>query len=307
MPKISVIGAGNVGSDLARRILERELGDVTLIDIVEGLPQGKALDLLQAGAIEGYDSKIIGSNDFADMKDSDIVAVTAGLARKPGMSRDDLLAKNAEIISDIVEKIVKFAPNSKIIMITNPLDVMTYLAYKKSGFEAKRVIGMAGMLDSARMKTFIAMELNVSTTEIETIVLGSHGDLMVPLPRYTTVKGKPIIELLPAEKIDEIVKRTHEGGAEIVKYLKTGSAFYAPAASAADMIEAITKNTKATIPTCAFLNGEYGLKDVCIGVPAKLGRNGIEEIVELKLTSDERKALSTSAEAVRGNIKKLKI
>ncbi len=307
MPKVSIIGAGNVGSDLARRILERDLVDVTLIDIVEGLPQGRALDLTQAGAIEGYESKIYGSNNYKDIEGSDIVVITAGLPRKPGMSRDDLLFKNAEIVNSIVENIVKYAPSSKILIVTNPLDVMTYLALKRSKFPRNRVFGMAGLLDCARMRSAIAEELKVSTSEVEAIVLGSHGDLMVPLPRYTTVSGKPITQILSQEKIDKIVKRTKEGGGEIVNLLKTGSAFYAPAAAAADMIEAVLKNLKTTIPSCAYLAGEYGLKDICIGVPVKLGGIGIEEIIELELTMDERIMLQRGAESIRENIKKLKL
>ena len=307
MSKISVIGAGNVGADLARRVVERELADVTLIDIVEGLPQGKALDLRQAGAIEGYDSIITGTNDFSEMEDSGIVAITAGLARKPGMSRDDLLKKNAEIISSIVGNVFQYAPKSIMLMVTNPLDVMTYLAYKKSGFDPSRVLGMAGMLDTARMKTFLSMELNVSTNDIEAIVLGSHGDLMVPLPRLTKVNGKPLPELLSKEEIDKIIDRTRHGGAEIVKHLKTGGAFYAPAASAADMIEAIMKNSGAVLPSCVYLKGEYGLNDIYMGIPAKLGKGGVMKIVELDLTEEELGALHTCAEKVKENIKKLTV
>lgn len=307
MPKVSVIGAGNVGADLARRVVERDFADVTLIDIVEGLPQGKALDLRQAGAVEGYESIITGTNDWKELEGSEIVAITAGLARKPGMSREDLLAKNAEIIGSIVEKIFEFAPRSIILMVTNPLDVMTHLAYKKSGFDPKKVLGMAGQLDTARMKTFISIELNVSTNDVEAIVLGSHGDLMVPLPRLTKVKGKPLSKLLSKEKIDAIVDRTRRGGAEIVKHLKTGSAFYAPAASAADMVEAMVKNSKAVIPSCVYLKGEYGLNDIYMGVPAELGKEGVMKVVELDLTEDELKALRACAEKVRENISKLKV
>lgn len=307
MPKVTVIGAGNVGSDLARRILERELADVALIDIVEGLPQGRALDLSQAGAVEGYGKAIVGSNDPSDMKDSDLVVITAGLARKPGMSRDDLISKNAEIVGATVEKIVKFAPNSKIVVVTNPLDVMTYLALKKSNFGPKRVLGMAGILDTARMKTFISMELKIHPRDIEALVLGSHGDLMVAALSQTKVKGKPIMRVLPKEKLDAIVSRTQNGGAEIVNLLKTGSAYYAPAASAADMVEAIIKNTGVTLPVCAYLSGEYGLSDVCTGVPARLGRMGIEKIIQMRLSEEELSALQKSAASIKENIKKLNL
>ena len=307
MPKISVIGAGNVGSDLARRILERDLGDVVLIDIIEGLPQGKALDLTQAGAIEGYESKILGSNDYSDIDGSDMVVITSGLTRKPGMSRDDLLLKNAEIVGQVTEKIIRYAPSSKILMVANPLDAMTYLAYKKSGFPKNSVFGMAGLLDAARMRAFIAEEVGILKVDVEAMILGSHGDLMVPLPRYTTIERKPITELLSKEKIDKIIKRTVNAGAEIVKLLKTGSAFYAPAAAAADMVEAVIKDLKVVIPACVYLDGEYGLTDVCIGVPVKFGVKGVEEIVELELTLDERIALQKAAKSIKENIKKLKI
>jgi len=306
MAKISVIGAGNVGSDLARRILERDIADVALIDIVEGLPQGRALDLTQAGGVEGYKSKITGSNSMADMAGSDVVVVTAGLARKPGMSRDDLLLKNADTVGGVVDKIKEYAPNSIIILVTNPLDVMTYLTLKKTGFGPKRVMGMAGQLDTARMKAFIAMGLNVHPTDVEAMVLGSHGDLMVPVASRTNVKGKPLSKLMPKEQIDAIIKRTQDGGAEIVSLLKTGSAFYAPAASTADMVESIIKDQKKIIPSCCYLSGEYGLNDICIGVPAKLGRKGVEEIVKIDLTNEELEALRKSADSIRENFPKLK-
>jgi malate dehydrogenase len=307
MAKVTVIGAGNVGSDLARRVLERDLADVALIDIVEGLPQGRALDLAQAGAIEKYFSKITGSNSFSDMSGSDVVVVTAGLTRKPGMSRDDLIHKNTEIVGGVVEQIKANAPNSIIIIVTNPLDVMTYLALKKSGFGPKRVLGMAGALDTARMKAFISMELNVHPNDIEAMVLGSHGDLMVPIASRTKVKGKLLAKVMQKEKIDAIIKRTQDGGAEIVALLKTGSAFYAPAASAADMVEAIIKNTKEVIPSCCYLSGEYGLNDICVGVPAKLGKNGVEEVVKIDLSNEELEALKRSAASIRENIVKLKL
>ncbi|MCX5726628.1 MAG: malate dehydrogenase [Candidatus Saganbacteria bacterium] len=302
-----VIGAGNVGSDLARRILERDLGNVVLIDIIEGLPQGRALDLTHAGAIEGYESKITGSNDYSDIDGSDIVVITSGLTRKPGMSRDDLLLKNAEIVGHVTEKIARYAPSSKILMVANPLDVMTYFAYKKSGFPKNSVFGMAGLLDAARMRAFIAEEVGILKVDVEAMILGSHGDLMVPLPRYTTIEKKPITELLSNERIDRIIKRTVDAGAEIVQLLKTGSAFYAPAAAAADMVEAVIKDLKVVIPACVYLDGEYGLTDVCIGVPVKFGVQGVEEIVELELTLDERIALQKAAASIKENIKKLKI
>lgn len=306
MPKVSVIGAGNVGGDLARHILERDLADVALIDIVEGLPQGRALDLTQAGAVEGYKSRITGSNSFSDMAGSDVVVVTAGLARKPGMSRDDLLARNAEIVGGVVDKIREHAPNSIIILVTNPLDLMTYLALKKSGFGPKRVVGMAGHLDTARMKAFIAMGLDVHPKDVEAMVLGSHGDLMVPIASRTKVKGKLLSKLMPAGKINAIIKRTRDGGAEIVALLKTGSAFYAPAASTADMVESIIRDQKKIIPSCCYLSGEYGLNDICIGVPAKLGRRGVEEIVKIDMTKDEIESLKRSAGSIRENFPKLK-
>lgn len=305
--KISVIGAGNVGAEVARRIVEKELADVTLVDIIDGIPQGKALDMLQAGPIVGYNSIITGTNNFADIKDSQIVVVTAGLARKPGMSRDDLLKKNAEIITSVVENIKRYAPNSIILTVTNPLDTMTYLAWKVSGFPPKRVLGMAPLLDLARMSAFIAMELKVPVTDVKATVLGTHGDLMVPVPSQTTVSGKPISELLPKDTIDKIVDRTRNGGAEIVAYLKTGSAYYAPSAAAAYMVEAILKDKKEVICSSVLAQGEYGLKDLHIGLPAKIGKNGVEEIIEIKLTDQEKAALQKSAEAIKAtNLKCVK-
>jgi len=305
MPKVTVIGAGNVGSDLARRILERDLADVALIDIVEGLPQGRALDLMEARAIEGYESRIVGTNDLSAMAGSDIVVITAGLARKPGMSRDDLQARNVEIVGPIVENIVRFAPQSKIIMVTNPLDVLTYLALKKSGFGAKRVMGMAGILDTARMEAFISMELNISSLDVQAMILGSHGDLMVPLLSQTKIMNKPISDFMQKDKIEAIIERTKNGGAEIVNLLKTGSAFYAPAASTADMVQAIINDTKEIMPVCACLSGEYGLSDVACGVPAKLGLDGVEKIVEIKLAPKELESLKRSAQSIKENIAKL--
>lgn len=305
--KVSVFGAGNVGAETARRIAEKNLADVVLVDIVEGLPQGKALDILQSGPVEGFDSKIKGTNDPADIEGSDIVVVTAGIARKPGMSRDDLQAVNAGIVKGITENIKKFAPGSIIIMVTNPLDVMTYLAWKISGFEKRKVFGMAGELDTARMITFISMETGVPSSKIKAMVLGGHGDLMVPLASQTSVNGKPLSALLSREKIDAIIKRTANGGAEIVSLLKSGSAYYAPSASAVKMVEAVLRNKGDIIPSAVILDGEYGLKDVCIGVPAKIGKNGIEKVVELKLPDEDQLMLSRSADSVRESIAKLKL
>lgn len=303
--KVSVFGAGNVGAEVARRIVEKKLADVVLIDIIEGIPQGKALDILQSGPVESFDCKIRGTNAPSDIKDSDIVVVTAGLARKPGMSRDDLQAANASIVKGITENIKKFAPDSIIIMVTNPLDVMTYLAWKVSGFDKRKVFGMAGLLDTARMVAFISMELNIPPSKVEAVVLGGHGDLMVPVISQTKVNGKPITSVLPKEKIDAIVKRTANGGAEIVNLLKTGSAYYAPSSSAVAMVESVIKNKGKVIPSAVILDGQYGLTNVCIGVPAKIGKNGIEKVVELKLTDDEKAMLKRSADSVKENIGKL--
>ena len=302
--KISVIGAGNVGAEVARRIAEKNLADVVLVDIIDGIPQGKALDMLQAGPIVGYDSRITGTNDFSEIKDSEIVVVTAGLARKPGMSRDDLLQKNAQIIRSVTENIKKHAPNSIILAVTNPLDTMTYLAWKTSGFDSNKVLGMAPLLDLARMATFISLELKVPVTQVKAMVLGTHGDLMVPVPSQTTVAGKPIAELLPKEKIEAIVERTRKGGAEIVAHLKTGSAYYAPSAAAAYMAEVILKDKNEVISSSVLAQGQYGLKDLYIGLPAKIGKGGVKEIVEIKLTPEEQAALQRSAESIKANNKK---
>jgi malate dehydrogenase len=294
-----------VGAEVARRIAEKELANVVLVDILEGIPQGKALDMLQSGPIVGFSSPIKGTNDYSEIKDSQIVVVTAGLARKPGMSRDDLLKKNAEITTSVVENIKKLAPDSIILMVTNPLDTMTYLAWKVSRFDTKKVIGMAPLLDAARMAAFIALELKVPVTEVKTMVLGTHGDLMVPVPSQTTVSGKPIKELLSKDKIDQIVDRTRKGGAEIVSFLKTGSAYYAPSAAAAYMVESMLKDKKEVIPSSVFVQGEYGLKDLFIGLPTKLGKSGVEGIVKIELTDEEKEALQRSAEAIKGNNKKV--
>jgi len=306
-PKITVVGAGNVGASVAQYTVEKELGDVVLVDVIEGVPQGKSLDLAQAGPIHRYDSTLIGSNGYDETADSDIVVITAGLARKPGMTRDDLLFKNAEIVGGVVEKIVALSRNAILILVTNPLDAMVQLAWKKSGFPSKRVIGMAGILDSARFRQFIARELNVSVENVTAFVLGGHGDTMVPLPRYSTVAGIPITELLSKEKIDALVQRTANGGAEIVALLKTGSAYYAPAASAVEMVEAILKDKKKILPCAAYLEGQYGVNGLYVGVPVKLGRSGVEQVIEIKLTPDEQAAFKKSADAVRELVDKLKL
>ncbi len=305
MPKITIIGAGAVGATAAQRIAEKGLGDVVLTDIVEGLPQGKALDLMEAGPLFGYDSKITGTNDYKDIEGSDVVVVTAGIARKPGMTREDLLKINTKIIREVSQNIAKYAPDSVVITVTNPLDIMTYVTMKTTGFEPHRVFGMSGVLDSGRFATFIAMELGCSVRDINAMVLGGHGDTMVPLPRFTTVSGVPITELLSEDAIKRLVGRTVNGGAEIVNLLKTGSAFYAPSAAVTNMVEAVVKDTKRVLPACAYLNGEYGNKDIYLGVPVKLGRKGVEEIIELKLASPEKKALDKSAEAVKEGIASL--
>ncbi len=305
MPKITIIGAGAVGATAAQRIAEKELGDVVMTDVVEGLPQGKALDLLESGSLCGYDSKITGTNDYKDIEGSNVVVITAGIARKPGMTREDLLKINAKIIKEVSQNIAKYAPESIVIVVTNPLDIMTYYTMKSTKFEPSRVFGMSGVLDSGRFATFIAMELCCSVRDVRAMVLGGHGDTMVPLPRFTTVAGVPITELLPENIINRLVERTINGGAEIVNLLKTGSAFYAPSAAVANMVEAVVKDTKRILPACAYLNGEYGRKDIYLGVPVKLGRKGVEEIIELELNEDERKALDRSAEAVISGIASL--
>ena len=306
-PKITVVGAGNVGASVAQYAVEKELGDVVLVDVVEGIPQGKALDLAQAGPIHRYDASIVGSNGYDETADSDVVVITAGLARKPGMTRDDLLFKNAEIVGSVVEQVSARSKNAILVLVTNPLDAMVQLAWKKSGFPSKRVVGMAGVLDSARFRTFIAQELNVSVENVTAFVLGGHGDTMVPLPRYSTVAGIPITDLLPKEKIDALVTRTANGGAEIVAYLKSGSAYYPPAASAVEMVEAILKDKKKILPCAAYLEGQYKTKGLYVGVPVKLGRSGVEQIIEITLTPDEQAAFDKSAAAVRELVDKLKL
>ncbi len=302
MRKVSVIGGGNVGASAALYVAESGLADVTLVDIVEGMPQGKALDLSQAGPVRGYDAFVTGTNDFAAIDGSDIVIQTAGFPRKPGMSRLDLLNANAEIIRASAANIKKHAPNAFVIVVTNPLDVMAYLMFRETGFPANRVMGMAGVLDATRFRTFVAMELAVSVNDVQCLVLGGHGDSMVPLPRYTTVSGVPITELLAADVIERLVKRTANGGAEIVGLLKTGSAFYAPAASAVQMAEAILLDKKRVLPAAVHLTGQYGMKDVFCGVPIKLGANGVEQILEINLAADELAALQKSGAEVRQGI-----
>ena len=305
--KLTVVGAGNVGASVAQYAVEKELGDVVLVDVLEGIPQGKALDLAQAGPVHHYDSRLVGSNGYDETAGSDIVVITAGLARKPGMTRDDLLFKNAEIVGAVVEQVAAKSPEAILILVTNPLDAMVQLAWQKSGFPPQRVVGMAGILDSARFRTFIAQELAVSVENVTAFVLGGHGDTMVPLPRYSTVAGIPITDLLPPDKIEALVKRTANGGAEIVGLLKTGSAYYAPAAAAVEMVEAILKDKKKILPCAAYLNGQYGVKGVYVGVPVKLGRTGVEQIIEIKLTAEEQAAFQKSAGAVRELVDKLKL
>src|SRR5664280_155933 len=297
--KVTVVGSGNVGATAAHWLASKELADVVLIDIIEGVPQGKGLDLLQAMPIEKRDSFVLGTNDYADTANSDIVVITAGIPRKPGMSRDDLLNTNYKIMQDVVSNVVKYSPNSIIIVVSNPLDAMAQAAFKLSGFSRNRVIGMAGVLDSARFCTFIAQELNVSVENVTAFVLGGHGDTMVPLARYSTVAGIPITELIEPARLEELVQRTRDGGAEIVKHLKTGSAFYAPSAAAVEMTEAILKDKKKILPCAAYLQGEYGIDGFYIGVPCKLGAAGLEKIIEIKLTPEEDAALKKSAAAVK--------
>jgi malate dehydrogenase len=297
--KITVVGSGFVGQTAAMRLLEKGLGEVVLIDIIEGKPQGLALDLKEAAPVEGYEPTIVGTNDYADTAGSDVVVITAGFPRQPGMSRMDLLGKNAAIMSDVVAKITPGSPNAILIIVSNPLDEMTFLAAERSGFPKERVVGMAGVLDSARLRYFIAEELSVSTTGVEAMTLGSHGDAMVALPRHATVNGKPLPELVDDVTLERLFQRTRDGGAEIVAFLKTGSAYYAPSASVVAMVEAIVRDTKAMLPVCAWATGQYGIDGVYVGVPAKLGRGGVEEIVELDLNDDELGKLRAAAEGIR--------
>ena len=303
--KVTVVGAGHVGATTGLAIANKGLADIVLTDIIERMPQGKALDMMEATPLMGRDAEITGTNNYVDTQGSDIVVITAGLARKPGMSRDDLLFKNAEIIGGVVDEVTKHSPDSIIIMVTNPLDVMAYLAYKKSGFPRERVIGMAGVLDSARFRTFIAMELGISVDNTHAFVLGGHGDSMVPLPRYSTVAGVPITELMSEEQVNRIVQRTRDGGAEIVSLLGTGSAYFAPAWSVAQMVEAILLDRKEILPCAAFLQGEYGVEDAYVGVPVQLGAGGMEKVFEIDLSDDERNAFEDSVAEVKDSIAKL--
>ncbi len=297
--KVTVVGAGNVGATAAQRLAEKELCDVVLVDIIEGVPQGKALDLAEAAPIEKHDAHLVGTNAYDASAGSDIVIITAGIPRKPGMSRDDLLTTNAGIVKKVTQEIASRSPNATLIIVSNPLDAMCHVAFDASRFPKQHVIGMAGVLDSARFRAFIAMELNVSVENTHAFVLGGHGDTMVPLPRYSSVAGIPITELMTPERIEALVKRTRNGGAEIVSLLKTGSAYYAPASAAVEMAESILKDKKKILPCAAYLQGEYGIKDLFIGVPVKLGANGIEQVIEIKLTAEENAALQKSAAAVQ--------
>lgn len=305
--KVTVIGAGNVGTTAAQRIVEKNLADVVLIDVVEGMPQGKALDIIESAPVEGFSASIIGTNNYEDTAGSDIIVITAGLARKPGMTREDLLNKNAEIIKGVVQNSIKYSKDAIIIVVTNPLDIMTQLAQKVSGFPSHRVIGMAGILDSARYRYFIAEALNTSPSQVQAMVLGGHGDSMVPMPRFSTVNGIPISELLPADKIEAINNRTRNGGAEIVALLKTGSAYYAPSASTVEMVQSILLNENKILPCSVLLNGQYQLNNVYCGVPVRLSAKGVESVIELDLTQDELSALKASAAIVAENVAQLKI
>ncbi|MDA0525299.1 malate dehydrogenase [Methanococcoides alaskense] len=307
MKKISVIGSGNVGSTTVQRLAELELGDIVMTDVVEGLPEGKALDIIQAAPVLGYNVDILGTTDYADIADSDVVIITAGIARKKGMMRDDLMKINANIIRDVSENISQYAPEAIVITVSNPLDVMTYATQKYTGLEHDRVFGMSGVLDSSRFAAFIAMELGISVRDVSALVLGGHGDSLVALPQYTTVSGVPISKLLPEETIDRLIQRTINAGTEIVEYLKTGSAFYAPAAAIATMVEAVIKDQKRVLPAAAYLQGEYNENDLYLGVPVILGKNGVEEVLELELTESQQQAFSISAKSVRDGIGKLQL
>jgi malate dehydrogenase len=304
--KITIVGAGNVGATAAHWAAIKELGDIVLMDIIEGMPQGKALDLMEAGPMEGFDANVIGTNGYEETKNSDVVIITSGIARKPGMSREDLLKINADIVGSVTEQIVKFSPKCIIIVVSNPLDTMTYLTYKVSKLPKNRVIGQAGALDCSRFQCFLGMELKMSVKDIKVMLLGGHGDDMVPMPRFSTVNGIPVTELLPKDTIDKIVDRTRKAGGEIVALLKTGSAFYSPSLGAVLMAEAILKDQKRLIPSCVYLEGEYGLKDICFGVPTVLGANGIEKIIELKLNDEEKAMMKKSAESVGKTIAEMK-
>jgi malate dehydrogenase len=305
--KVTVVGAGNVGAMAAQRIVEKELADVVVVDIIEGIPQGKALDMMESAPVERFDARITGSNGYDGTDGSDVFVITAGLARKPGMTRDDLVNKNSEIVGGVVREVARRSPDAILIVVSNPLDAMCEVARRVSGFPRERVFGMAGVLDSARMRWFIAEALGVSVENTHAFVLGGHGDTMVPLTRYSTVAGIPIPELLPKDKLDAIVQRTRDGGAEIVNYYKTGSAYYAPSAAVVEMVDAVLKDKKKILPCAAYLQGEYGMRDVYLGVPVKLGRKGVEQIVEIKLLPEEQAALAKSADAVRELFRILKV
>lgn len=304
--KISVIGAGFVGSTAAHWIASKELGDVVLLDIVEGIPQGKALDLLESGPIEGFDVNVVGTNDYADTVNSDVVVITSGAPRKPGMSREDLISVNANITRQCVENVAKHSPNAVIIMVNNPLDAMTYVAKQVSGFPKNRVFGQAGVLDSARYRTFIAMETGVSVEDIQAMLMGGHGDEMVPLPRFSTIAGVPVTEFIPPDRLEAIVTRARKGGGEIVNLLKTGSAYYAPSSATVQMVEAVLRDKKRVLPCAAYLEGEYGLNDMYFGVPVVIGAGGVERVIELPLNDDEKALVQKSADAVRSTLDVLK-
>jgi malate dehydrogenase len=303
--RVAIVGSGNVGSTLAQRIAEKNLADVVLLDVIAGRPQGLALDLMEARGVERHDRQIIGTNDYTDTANADVIVITAGLARKPGMSRDDLLAANGKIVQGVVKQAIAHSPNAVLVVVTNPLDVMTYLAWQTSGLPPQRVMGMAGVLDSARFQTFIAMELNVSVSNINATVLGGHGDLMVPLPRHSTVNGIPITELMDETTIQRLLERTRNGGAEIVELMRTGSAYFAPASSASVMVESILYDQSRLLPAAAYLQGEYGLNDLFIGVPCRLGRQGVESVLEVSLNQAEQAALQASADSVRTQVDQL--
>ncbi|MFQ5793709.1 MAG: malate dehydrogenase [Candidatus Bipolaricaulia bacterium] len=305
--KVTVVGAGYVGATTAQRIVERRLADVVITDILKGIPQGKALDMQESGPILGFDAEIVGTNGYEETADSDITVITAGLPRKPGMSREELIETNASIIKQVTEQIVRYSPDTILIMVTNPLDATTYVAKQVSGFPKHRVFGMAGILDTARFRTFIALELGVSVDNVQALVLGGHGDQMVPLPRYATVSGVPLPEQLDQETIDRLVDRTRRGGTEIVELLQTGSAFYAPSAAILEMVEAILLDRKKILPCAAYLEGEYGINDLYLGVPVKLGRTGVEQIIELDLTGEEQRQLERSVELVRDTVRQVKL
>ena len=305
--KVTVVGAGNVGASAAQRIVEKHLADVVLIDVLEGIPEGKALDLWESAPVEGYDCRLRGTRDYADTAGSEVVVITAGLARKPGMSRDDLLMKNYDIVRGVTEQVIRHSPDAILVVVSNPLDAMAQTAFRVSGLPKQRVVGMAGVLDSARFRSFIAEELDVSVDNVHAMVLGGHGDTMVPLPRFSTVSGIPITELLPAATIQRLVERTRTGGAEIVALLKTGSAYYAPSAAVVEMVDSILRDRKKVLPCAAYLEGEYGIRGLFVGVPVKLGRRGVEQILEIPLSEAESGALQQSAQAVRELVEKMKI